>query len=438
VIDPSNGEPGGADDGFGSGANGSTDRPMRRLFGDRNYRRLAIGQTLTQFGDFAMLIVLGIWVKTLTGSSAMAGLVFLALGLPSLASPLFGVLIDRFRRRWVMIVNDLLSAAVVLCLLFVGGPEDVWLIFAVAIAYGASTVVTFAARAGLLVSMLPDDLLGDANGVLASAGQGVRIAAPLLGAALFAVWGGPAVAVFDAATFIASAGLLWLVRSPDLVPASARPAFVDELTAGIRHVWASTELRRVVTVICIVAAMIGMTEVALYEVIDAGLHRPPSFLGVLAAIQGIGAIAGGLTAGTTMRRLGEARLAAAGLCAFAVGFGLVAVGSLWPVALGAVVAGIGNAYFAVGYETLLQRRTAPELQGRVFGAAEAVIALPWTLSIAAGAAAVAAIGFRPLFVLGSLTLLAGAVALARPPGSVDLAVEPALEPYAAEDSISGA
>jgi MFS family permease len=204
--------------------------PMRRLFADRNYRRLAVGQTLTQFGDFALLIVLAIWVKALTGSSALAGLVFLAMGIPALASPLFGMLVDRFPRRRVMIVNDLLSAAAVMSLVLVNGRNDVWVIFVVAVAYGVSSVVTYAARAGLLVSMLPDDLLGEANGILASAGQGVRIAAPLVGAGLFALWGGPAVAAFDAATFLASATLLWLVHSPDLVPSEDRTSFVDELS----------------------------------------------------------------------------------------------------------------------------------------------------------------------------------------------------------------
>lgn len=432
MIEPPIAEAGRADD---DGIGGSSARPLRRLFGDRNYRRLAIGQTLTQFGDFALMIVLAIWVKTLTGSSALAGLVFLAIGIPALASPLLGVMIDRFPRRRVMIVNDVLSAAAVMSLVLVGGREDVWIIFAVAVVYGLSSVVTFAARAGLLVSMLPDDLLGEANGVLASAGQGVRIAAPLVGAGLFAMWGGPAVAAFDAATFLASAGLLWLVRSPDLVPTDERTSFLDELMAGVRHIWATPELRRIVTIVCVVMTMVGLTEVAFFEVVDRGLHRPPAFIGVLATIQGIGAIAGGLTAGATMRRVGEAGVAAAGLGAFAVGFSLVAVAALPTVALGAIVAGVGNAFFAVGFETLMQRRTAPGLQGRVFGAADAVIALPATLSLAVGAAIVSTVDYRATFALGSLAVLAGAIALTRGRASVPA---PVTETYAAEDSISGA
>jgi MFS family permease len=439
VIEPPIAEPGDApEDGAGRWSAG----PMRRLSGDRNYRRLAIGQTLTQFGDFALMIVLAIWVKSLTGSSALAGSVFLAIGIPALVSPLFGMLIDRFPRRRVMIVHDLLSAAAVMSLVMVGGREDVWIIFAVALLYGVSSVVTYAARAGLLVSMLPDDLLGEANGVLASAGQGVRIAAPLVGAGLFALWGGPAVAAFDAATFLASACLLWLVRSPDLVPTHDRTSFVDELTAGVRHIWATPELRRIVTVVCMFMIMVGLTEVAFFEVVDQGLHRPPAFLGILATIQGVGAIAGGLTAGAAMRRLGETGLAAAGLGAFAIGFALVAVAVLPTVIPGAIMAGVGNAYFAVGFETLMQRRTAPELQGRVFGAADAVIALPATLSLAVGAAIVSTVDYRATFALGSLAVLAGAVALMRGRDRV-AAPEPLLvvdgaEAYAAEDSISGA
>jgi hypothetical protein len=85
----------------------------------------------------------------------------------------------------------------------------------------------------------------------------------------------------------------------------------------------------------------------------------------------------------------------------------------------------------------------------VFGAAEAVIALPATLSIAAGAAIISFVDFRTLYLLGAVTLLAGAVTLMRGrrdgtptvlgavldgTGSVDEATVP----YAAEDSISGA
>ena len=65
---------------------------------------------------------------------------FAVLAVPTLLAPIGGVLIDRFRRRTVMIVTDIATAAVVLLLLFVDGKEDLWLIYLVAFCYGASLV----------------------------------------------------------------------------------------------------------------------------------------------------------------------------------------------------------------------------------------------------------------------------------------------------------
>ena len=89
------------------------------------------------FGDRAMLLVLGIWVKSLTGSSAAAGLVFFALAFPLLGAPLAGVVVDRVRRRRLMIVVDLFMGLAVLSLLFVHGEGQIWLIYTVAALWGA-------------------------------------------------------------------------------------------------------------------------------------------------------------------------------------------------------------------------------------------------------------------------------------------------------------
>lgn len=79
---------------------------MRRLFAQRDTRLLLAGQTLSMFGDSAMFLALGIWVKDLTGSNAAAGLLFFILVLPSLAAPLGGLVVDRRRRRPLMIGTD--------------------------------------------------------------------------------------------------------------------------------------------------------------------------------------------------------------------------------------------------------------------------------------------------------------------------------------------
>src|SRR5829696_9745837 len=104
-----------------------------RLLRERNLRVLLLGQTLNMFGNSAMIITLSVWVMTLTGSPGAAGLVFVFLVLPTLAAPFTGLLVDRFPRRQVLIVNDVASAALVATLLTVEDRADVWLIYLVAL-----------------------------------------------------------------------------------------------------------------------------------------------------------------------------------------------------------------------------------------------------------------------------------------------------------------
>jgi MFS family permease len=163
------------------------------------------------------------------------------------------------------------------------------------------------------------------------------------------------------------------------------------------------------TVLCFV----GLSEVAIFAVVDEGLHRPAAFLGVIGTVQGVGAIAGGLFSPRAMRRLGELWLIALGLVAVGVGFGMFGVPTLPTVFAGAVIVGVGVSAFTVGYATLLQRRTPEELQGRVFTAAEAIYSFPYSGSIALGTFVVTVVDFRLIYALEAVVLTATGVFLFR-------------------------
>lgn len=393
----------------------------------RGFRLLLAGQTLTMFGDLALVLVLGIWVKELTGSTALAGSVFLGLMAPMLLAPLVGVLVDRFPRRKVLIANDVATAVALLPLLLVHDAGDVWIVFAVGALYGLSQQVFFAARSALLESMLDDDQLGRANATLEVLRQALRICGPAAGAALFVALGGAAVALLDAATFLVSALLLALLRAPDL-PRAARsaPPLRRQLGAGLRHIRATPVLRRLVGSACAAVAVLGIMQVAALALVDHGLNRPAAFLGVVFAFEGAGSIVGGLLAPAGMRRLGEPRIAALGLAAMGLGIGLMAVPSLGPVLVGGVITGAGLSAFMVGYTTLLQRSTATELQGRVFTAAEAAAGIPYCGGLALAALAVGLVDYRLLMLGGMVLLTAAGAYLARGPESAPARVGAAI------------
>ena len=374
---------------------------MRDLLRHRDLRLLLAGQTLSMFGDTAMLLVLAMWAKQLTGSSSVAGSVLAALVLPSLLAPFGGIVIDRFRRRTVMIVTDVLTCGVVLLLLLVRDARDVWLLFVVAFLYGASLVFFQSARSALLPSMLPEQLLGPANGSLGTVREALRLVGPLSGAGLFAAFGGHAVAVLDAATFLVSAGALALLRVAEPAPdRSPREHHVlHEATLGGRHLWRSPLLRATVVATVISLLAIGMGESVFFAVVDEGLHRPVAFLGVLAAVQGVGAVASGLSVTLLINRVGETRLIPAGLTLMGLGCLLVSSHSVLVVGAGALVIGAGLPAVVVSLTTLLQKNTPGPLQGRVFTAFEFLTGGPQLLSILTGAALVSLVDYRLLLVV---------------------------------------
>jgi hypothetical protein len=160
--------------------------------------------------------------------------------------------------------------------------------------------------------------------------------------------------------------------------------------------------------------------------VDTGLHRPAAFLGVIFAFEGAGSIAGGILAPAGLRRLGEPRLAAAGLAAMGVGTGLMASPTLTPILAGAALGGAGFAIFMVGYTTLLQRSTATELQGRVFTAAEAAAALPYCGALALTVVGIGLVDYRLLMLAGMVVLTGAGAYLARGPEAAPARLGPAL------------
>jgi len=378
---------------------------MRTLLSYRDARLLLAGQTLSAFGDWAMLIVLAVWMKSLTGSSALAGLTFFVFAAGSLLAPLGGLLADRMRRRPLMILSDCVLGAFVLVLLLVHDRSDAWLIYAVALAYGALGTVFYPARAALLKIMLPEELLAEANGALTATREGLRIIAPLAGAGLYTVLGGGAVAVLDSATFAASAFFLSRMAVHEEKPAPPEHHFVLEVTAGLRHVWETLPLRQVVLGIAVALLVVGFAETLIFSVITA-LGKPPSFFGVFATIQGVGSIAGGVTAAAALRRIGDVRLVGLGLALFAVADLCLIAPSIGVVLVAGPLAGIGVAWAIVGFSTALQLRTPLAIQGRVSAAADLSLSVAQATSIATGALLSTLVDFRILFAVMAAVVLA--------------------------------
>jgi MFS family permease len=389
---------------------------------DPRFRRLLAGSSLSSFGDSALYLTLGIWAKSLTGSNAAAGSVFLALGIPALFAPLTGQLADRTPRRRLLIITNAATGLLVLSLLAVHSRAQLWIIYLVAFGYGLSFGLLGSASAGLRKDLLADDDLGGANAALQTINQGLRIVSPLAGAALFAALGGGAVAVLDAATFAVAIIALASIRLTETPPeARGQASYLRDLTAGFRHL-RSVPLLAQITLMCACAfSVIGLNETIIFAVIDQGLHRPPSFFGITSSVQGAGSIAAGLTVAWLLKRLGTARVIGLGLAVFALAAAAYRTHSLVLVLTAAVGDGIALIWLVVALTTAAQRYTPPQLQGRVTAAWTMLILTPQTISIAAGAALISFVDYRSMLLV--IMAVIGACALF-------LLIRPAAEPTA--------
>jgi len=151
----------------------------------------------------------------------------------------------------------------------------------------------------------------------------------------------------------------------------------------MEHVWRTLPLRQIVIGTTIAFLVVAFSETLIFSVI-AHLGHKPSFFGVVATLQGTGAIAGLVTAGALVRRLGEVKTVGLGLAMFGTCAALLALPSLPIVLLAFPVAGVGLSWLIVGFGTAVQTRTPLAIQGRVSAASDISISVAQTVSIATG------------------------------------------------------
>lgn len=390
------------------------------------FRRLTTAWVFTNIADSALYLMLAVWIKDLTGSDSAAALVFAMLGLPALLAPFMGQIADRFSRKWLLVVANLIVAAAVLVLLAVDSAGGVPLIYGVVLVYAAVSYLTSAAQTGLVRDLLPDEHLASGNGLLSSIDQSLRLVSPLLGAGLYAVWGPHAVVLLTATAFLIAAGLLVTVPVTESEPETAeqRGSYWRELSAGFRHLAAIPVLGRLTIILAVAFGATGLVNVAIFPIIEQGLGLPPEALGPLNSLQGIGAVVAGLTAAAVVGRWGEVRVFGIGVALLALGMAPLMTSSLTAVVVGLASVGFGVTWTIVSYVTLRQRLTPPRLQGRTGAAMAIAVNLPQTLVTLVGATVLGLIDYRLMTLATVVIALSALVLLPRARQDSDPAPEP--------------
>ena len=184
-----------------------------------DFRRLWLGQIVSQLGDWLDYVALFTLLLQLTGSGTAAAGMLVARFLPSFfVSPLAGVVVDRVDRKRLMIAADLGRSVLVLGLLLIGTAQDVWLVYLVVGSVVVLTSFFEPARTATIPNVVEPADLVIAN-ALSSITWSVNLAlGAAIGGFLTALAGYRAAIVLDSASFAASAWLIARVAVPAPTP----------------------------------------------------------------------------------------------------------------------------------------------------------------------------------------------------------------------------
>ncbi|MEV6763220.1 MFS transporter [Streptomyces sp. NPDC051105] len=389
----------------------NTSWTVTRLLRDRNAALYLTGVVVSGFGTSALWLVSGVWVKDLTGSDGLAALCAAALWTPTLLGPVLGTLADRVRRKPLLIGVNLGLAGLLLALWTVGSTASVWLLFTVLVLYGAAGVVEDAANSALVAAAVDPALLGDFNGLRMTAREGMKLVAPLTGAALYTAYGGPSVAALDAGTFVLAAGVCALLRVREERPRPATGSWRRGTAEGVRLLWGHPDLRPLVRAGGVTMCLASLGSSLNYAVVDA-LGHSPAYTGVMYAVQGAGSVAVGLVSGPALRRLGERRFAAYGIALTGIALVARAVPYDAVVLACGAAGGLGLPCVLIAAYTAVQREIPAAALGRATATADTLMFTPNVIGLAVGAALVELVDHRLLLAVfgGALLAIAGSLA----------------------------
>jgi len=401
--------------------------PYVRLALDGSFSALWTGQLISLIGDRVHQVALAFVVLYATGSEIALGAVFFISLLPNLLfGAIAGTLVDRWDHREVMIVSDLLRAALVL-LIPIAAVTNLILVYPMVFLVTTISVFFRPAKGAILPRLVPEEDLTTANSAMwiaetfadiggyAVAGMFVALLGPQLPLAFWA----------DAVTYVASAILIAAITVAPLqraveVGEAAGSRFLTELREGWHFLRNESAVFANTLQATVAQFMLGIF-IALMPAYAAGsISGAPvassAVYGFLEGGVGAGNLLGGFVIGLLGSRIALGRMVIAGY-AFtgACVAGLALTGNFGAALALTFGAGVGNLAFVIPSQTIVQTRTPPEMMGRLLGLRFTMVFGSMAIATGVGGVMGQFLGVpQTLGIFGLLTVAAGLAGLLVP------------------------
>jgi hypothetical protein len=376
------------------------------------FSRLLVSYTLNELGDSAGVIGLAVLVFDRTGAvGPTVAFFFVAKFLPALAAPALTARLDRAPLRRVLPTLYLMEAAIYAGLaLMAQSGFQVALVLVLGLVDGSLSITGRGLTRGAVAGVLqPAGMLKEGNALLNVGFAVSSVGGAALAGVLIDRLGLPAALLFDAASFVAIAGVLAATGGLPQVEMTSEP-WTTRVRAGLRFARRPGPVRALLAGQAL--AMVCFTLVAPIEVIYAkrSLGTTSAGFGAIVASWGAGIVIGSLVYMVVRRRSAAALIVGSTAAVGAAYIGMAAAAAL-PVACAlSVLGGTGNGVQWIAVVTALQEATPADLQARISGLLESIGAAMPGLGYIIGGAIVAVASPRTAFAVAGAGVLALALA----------------------------
>ncbi len=375
-----------------------------------NFRWLWAGQVVSLLGDWFNIIASAILIRNLTDSGLALGLLFtIRMLAPFFVAPIAGICADRYNRKHLLIITDIVRGLLVLGFLFVRDENDILLLyFLVALLFGISGFFS-PARSAILPDLTSRQELGTANALSATTWSVMLALGAAIGGFTAGLFGVHTAFIIDGLTFFVSAGLLLQIKLPNRSDSKAEVRGSSKFTT-LRYMFRHPDIffislhKAAIALLLSSGFMVAQVEIAKsHFVIGKG---GAISLGLMYCMGGVGSGIGPIVARhwTGDRDRPLRRSISLGYLIGTVGLAIAApLLSLTTVVFGGFVRSVGGGIAWVFSTQLLLQRAPNEIRGRIFGTEFALFTLMGAVATAIVGAMMDMFGVR--LVLWGMTTL---------------------------------
>ena len=335
----------------------------------RDFRNLWLGSLASYAGQWIQQATIAWLAYDMTGSSSLLGAIMGIRAIPMfLCAPLAGVAADRYDRRSLLLLSQLISAATALVfgIVLATGNAQVWHLFLFVVVSGVGAVMDRPVRLTVIFDLLPRETVMQAVALNMLAFSISRVCGPAVAGFLIG-WVGAAGNFFlQAAVYAIAMATALLITFPVVAPRQ-RPSAFSELVAGLQYAWADRNARvllanGVLPFFFLVPIFSGLLPVYAKDVYHAG----PEVLGLLLTSVGAGGVAGGWLAARCMRFPRQGLVQACAVFVMCAAFVVLAVAPSVALACAALAAaGVGEMVHFTSSQATLQMSVPEAMRGRM-------------------------------------------------------------------------